>query len=196
MTISRRSFLCSLGGVAVLSCTTTNVTNYYANQPSDGTDGGPSGDVAADVQVPDDVVTGPMDVDGGADTDAAATANCSAPGASVDAAFDAQLLPQLAAVGGMVAFDASSSLLLLIRAAQDQVVALGRICGHAACEMTPGSIGKWDTEKQQLTCLCHSSVYDIDGKLLSGPGGSDLLTYPVPFDSATGKGSVRVPCAA
>lgn len=105
--------------------------------------------------------------------------------------FDVTTYPALATVGGMVAADAGLSKLLLIRVSDTEVAALNRVCTHAACEMIPDAIGKWDAAAKQLTCLCHDSTFDATGKYLTGPGGvADLPSYPVTFDAATGTGTV------
>ncbi len=111
--------------------------------------------------------------------------------------FDIADHADLGSVGGMVSIDAGVQPLLLIRVADAEFAALARICTHQACEMLPGSIGKWDKDKKQLTCLCHNSVFDQTGKYLTGPGGvANLGSFPVTFDATTGKGTIDLGGAA
>lgn len=111
--------------------------------------------------------------------------------------FDVSALAAIGTVGGMAAADAGVVKLLLIRVSDAEVAALDRICTHAACEMSPGAIGKWDTAAKRLTCLCHNSQFDATGKFVDGPPGvADLPSYPVTFDAATGKGTVDLGGAA
>lgn len=95
----------------------------------------------------------------------------------------------LTAVDGLVAVDEGGRPVLLIRTAQDTVVALNRICTHTQCDMAPDRFGRWDGER--LECTCHSSFFDAEGKVLGGPATRDLTRYTVDFDAAAGTGSVQ-----
>lgn len=94
----------------------------------------------------------------------------------------------LTAVDGVVAVDEGRPV-LLIRTAQDTIVALNRICTHTQCDMAPDRFGKWDGER--LECTCHNSFFDAEGKVLSGPATRDLTRYTVDFDLEAGTGSVQ-----
>ncbi|MCA9543105.1 MAG: Rieske 2Fe-2S domain-containing protein [Myxococcales bacterium] len=97
----------------------------------------------------------------------------------------------LANVGGTVAVDVAGRPILLIRAGAQRLVALNRLCTHVQCDMNPdGGQGAWDGEK--LTCTCHDSQFDADGKVLKGPATRDLTVYDVQFDAGTGQGTVTV----
>ena len=89
----------------------------------------------------------------------------------------------LATVGGMAAFDSGDTKILLIRTAEDKIVALDRICTHTFCDMKPqgdGGFGKFEDGK--LVCTCHNSIFGADGKKISGPASSDLKSYKAEFD--------------
>ena len=97
----------------------------------------------------------------------------------------------LAEVGGMVPVDTGARRLLLVRVGE-QIRAMDRICTHTGCDMSPARNGVWDQASNSLICTCHSSVFDIEGRVVSGPAMSDLTTYPVEFDLESGNGTVRV----
>lgn len=94
----------------------------------------------------------------------------------------------LTAVDGVVAIDEGRPI-LLIRTAQDTIVALNRICTHTQCDMAPDKFGVWRDGK--LQCTCHDSFFDAQGKVLSGPARRDLTRYAVDFDASAGTGSVQ-----
>lgn len=94
----------------------------------------------------------------------------------------------LTAVDGVVAVDEGRPV-LLIRTAQDTIVALNRICTHTQCDMAPGKFGVWDGER--LQCTCHNSFFNAEGKVLSGPASRDLTSYTVEFDASAGTGNVQ-----
>lgn len=94
----------------------------------------------------------------------------------------------LTAVDGVVAIDEGRPI-LLIRTAQDTIVALNRICTHTQCDMAPDKFGVW--RNGQLQCTCHDSFFDAEGKVLSGPARRDLTRYAVDFDEGAGTGNVQ-----
>lgn len=87
--------------------------------------------------------------------------------------------------------DGDPAAVLLVRNAEDSVIALERICPHTFCDMT-APIGAWDQQAQSLTCICHNSIFSSDGALQAGPSPRGLAAYPVEFDAATGQGLVRI----
>lgn len=97
-------------------------------------------------------------------------------------------------VGGMVSVDSGPLKLLLIRAAEAEVVALDRICTHTACDMGPDQFGSFFNGS--LVCGCHGSFFDTTGKRLAGPATRDLNAYPVELDFPNQLGTVRVPNGA
>ena len=44
-----------------------------------------------------------------------------------------------------------------------EIHALSGICTHLGC------IVKWQEDKNQFVCPCHHGIYDIDGRVVSGP---------------------------
>ncbi|MBI4951240.1 MAG: Rieske (2Fe-2S) protein [Myxococcales bacterium] len=65
------------------------------------------------------------------------------------------------------------------------VYAMSLICSHACCDI--GETGTvTDTE---LTCGCHDSTFDANGKVTGGPAETPLEHFPVTID-ATGRMTV------
>ena len=115
--------------------------------------------------------------------------------ASGDAiAFDttAPSFTALATVGGMVAVDAGSLQLVLIRSATDTVLAFSRLCPHAMADMGPDAEGTYDVSTGLLTCNLHGSTFDNTGTCTHGLAKSKppLKKYVVTFDGT--KGSVAL----
>lgn len=61
--------------------------------------------------------------------------------------------------------------IILIRVDGDAYRALGSRCTHLGCEVRPG--------KHALSCPCHGSVFDLEGKAIRGPAESPLSRYAV-----------------
>jgi menaquinol-cytochrome c reductase iron-sulfur subunit len=55
--------------------------------------------------------------------------------------------------------------------ANNQVVAYGPQCTHLGCAY------HWDETKNEFICPCHSSIFSIDGKVVSGPAPRPLDRY-------------------
>ena len=97
--------------------------------------------------------------------------------------FPVAHFPALANVGGIVLGrpDGFPSPLLLARVAggsgPDAIAAINAICTHLGCTVLPG--------QGALQCPCHDSRFDLTGKFLQGPAGTDLFRYPVGFDGTT-----------
>jgi len=87
--------------------------------------------------------------------------------------------------------DADPTKVLLIRRSADQILALERICPHTFCDMS-APLGTWDTQAEQLICLCHNSVFAADGAKISGPTPRGIAAYTVEFDPVSGLGVVKV----
>ncbi len=58
----------------------------------------------------------------------------------------------------------------LIKQENGEIVAKSSICPHLGCGID------WDAGEGQFVCPCHKSIFDIDGKVVSGPA-------PRPMDS-------------
>ena len=95
-------------------------------------------------------------------------------------------------VGGTSYIDVGDHKIILIRINDDEILALNRICTHSSCDMRIGVSGQWDQLAQQLTCLCHNSIFDRDGQVISGPANSPLEVYDVTFDQNNNSGSITV----
>jgi len=98
-------------------------------------------------------------------------------------------------VGGTFAIDIETdgdpAPVLLVRNAEDSVIALERICPHTFCDMK-SPLGVWDQQAGNLTCVCHNSVFSEDGTLQGGPSPRSIAAYAVQFDPATGQGTVHI----
>ena len=61
---------------------------------------------------------------------------------------------------------------LVVRTAQG-FRAFSAICTHLGC------IVQWDAARHQITCPCHAGVFDINGRVLSGPPPRSLAEHDV-----------------
>jgi quinol---cytochrome c reductase iron-sulfur subunit, bacillus type len=59
----------------------------------------------------------------------------------------------------------------VVKMPSGQVVAFGPQCTHLGCAY------HWDDSKNEFVCPCHSSVFSIDGKVISGPAPRPLDRY-------------------
>jgi menaquinol-cytochrome c reductase iron-sulfur subunit len=59
----------------------------------------------------------------------------------------------------------------VIKNADTQVTAFGPQCTHLGCAI------HWEPDKKDFLCPCHSSVFGVDGKVLSGPAPRPLDRY-------------------
>jgi len=75
-------------------------------------------------------------------------------------------------VGGFKKVFLGGSALLLIRTAQE-IKAFSAICTHLGC------VVDWDGPKREIVCPCHAGVFDLEGRVVSGPPPRPLPTYPV-----------------
>jgi len=166
-----------------------------APKPLDTTAAGDSAD-ALDGAAPADSADAP-DGAGPADSADAVTADGDAaspdavqetPGPKVLLAFDLQdkTYAALADVGGMVPVQIGTTKAILIRSGASTVIALGRICTHDFCDMSPDDSGMWNAAKNQLVCTCHGSFFSADGKVTKGPAKTGLPTFPVTFSGSSG----------
>ena len=64
--------------------------------------------------------------------------------------------------------------LYVTRLSADQYIALLMQCTHKECEVRPASQG--------LSCPCHGSEFDRNGKVLEGPAKEDLAQFTVTTD--------------
>jgi menaquinol-cytochrome c reductase iron-sulfur subunit len=61
----------------------------------------------------------------------------------------------------------------VVKQSDNQVVAFAPQCTHLGCAY------HWDEQKKNFLCPCHSSVFAIDGRVLSGPAPRPLDRYAV-----------------
>ena len=61
----------------------------------------------------------------------------------------------------------------IVKQSDDRAVAFVPQCTHLGCAY------HWDESKSSFVCPCHSSVFSIDGKVLSGPAPRQLDRYAV-----------------
>lgn len=59
-----------------------------------------------------------------------------------------------------------------VKTPDGDIVVYSPVCPHLGCQYT------WDTATKRFVCPCHTSVWNIDGELLSGPSPRDLDTLP------------------
>ncbi len=92
----------------------------------------------------------------------------------------------LATIGGTLTLDTHGQKILMIRVSATEVSVLSRICPHQQCDMSPQDSGDWNQAKLQLTCLCHTSIFDANGNRIAGPSQTGLRHYMVTFDGTKG----------
>ena len=63
--------------------------------------------------------------------------------------------------------------LLVICVAEEEWVAVWKICTHGVCDV------EWDSSLSLVRCPCHGSLFDVDGLVLQGPAVRDLKAYSV-----------------
>jgi cytochrome b6-f complex iron-sulfur subunit len=78
----------------------------------------------------------------------------------------------LQTVGGVVLVNS----IYVVCTGQSTYIALSRICTHAGCSVNYNSSGK------DFVCPCHGGVYNINGKVVSGPPPAPLAQYQVALD--------------
>lgn len=66
----------------------------------------------------------------------------------------------------------SGSALLLIRTPQ-AFKAFSAICTHLGC------VVDWNGPKKEIVCPCHAGVFDLEGRVVSGPPPRPLPSYAV-----------------
>jgi Rieske Fe-S protein len=68
--------------------------------------------------------------------------------------------------------------ILIVRLSAREFVALSTQCTHEGCPVKPPVGGI-------ITCPCHGSQYDLEGKVLRGPAQFALTRYQTSFDART-----------
>jgi len=112
-----------------------------------------------------------------------ATSTPGAPGGPVIATLD-QIKPRHA-----LSFQdpATGDPAILVRLANDHLVAYDAVCTHAGC-----TVG-YDSASGLLLCPCHGAVFDPAqaGAVLGGPTDTPLASLPLRIDTATGRISLQ-----
>lgn len=95
----------------------------------------------------------------------------------------ASSFPALANPGGSIQLKFINYIepLTLNRVTADRFVALDSICTHAGC-----TVSRFVVANNRMTCPCHGSRFDIEGRVILGPAEEPLnrfaTTYDVPSD--------------
>ena len=75
--------------------------------------------------------------------------------------------------------------ILIVRSAARRFVALSMLCTHEGCPVNPPAGGI-------ITCPCHGSQYDLDGRVRKGPAQFPLARYDTQVDVRAKRLSVSV----
>lgn len=75
-------------------------------------------------------------------------------------------------VGGSKKVILGGSALLLVRTLQE-IKAFSAICTHLGC------VVDWNGPKREIVCPCHAGIFDLNGRVVSGPPPRPLPSYPV-----------------
>ena len=62
---------------------------------------------------------------------------------------------------------------LLVRAGENEWRAYSAVCTHLNCTV------QYQESSRQIWCACHNAVYDLNGKVVSGPPPAPLEEYEV-----------------
>jgi menaquinol-cytochrome c reductase iron-sulfur subunit len=61
----------------------------------------------------------------------------------------------------------------IVKNSNENITVFSPICPHLGCAYN------WNSSDHHFECPCHGSVFDINGKLLSGPAPRNLDTLPI-----------------
>jgi menaquinol-cytochrome c reductase iron-sulfur subunit len=64
----------------------------------------------------------------------------------------------------------------VVKSADNQITAFGPQCTHLGCAY------HWEEGKNEFLCPCHSSLFAIDGRVISGPAPRPLDRYQTKVD--------------
>lgn len=65
----------------------------------------------------------------------------------------------------------------VVKLDDQRIVAFGPQCTHLGCAY------HWEEPKSQFLCPCHSSVFSVDGKVISGPAPRPLDRYETKIEN-------------
>ena len=74
-------------------------------------------------------------------------------------------------IGGSRFVRHGSEPIVLVRASEEEVLAMSAICTHLRCVL------RWDAAAGHLLCPCHAGSFDGSGNVLSGPPTRPLPRY-------------------
>ncbi|MGI8988639.1 MAG: ubiquinol-cytochrome c reductase iron-sulfur subunit [Bryobacteraceae bacterium] len=66
----------------------------------------------------------------------------------------------------------------VVKLAGDNIVAFGAQCTHLGCAY------HWDETNHQFLCPCHTSIFALDGSVISGPAPRPLDRYEIKIDKS------------
>lgn len=52
-------------------------------------------------------------------------------------------------------------------------IALSRVCTHLGCLI------EYDKQKKKLICPCHAGIFNLEGRVVSGPPPKSLTVFPL-----------------
>ncbi len=76
-------------------------------------------------------------------------------------------------VGGAKEIVLGNTPAIIINVPDKGYVAVSRVCTHLGC------LVQYDKKGMRLICPCHAGVFDLEGKVLSGPPPKPLETIPL-----------------
>jgi len=65
----------------------------------------------------------------------------------------------------------AGSAVMLIRT-PDKLKAFSATCTHSGC------LVDWEEKKREIICPCHAGLFDLEGRVVSGPPPRPLPSYP------------------
>lgn len=74
---------------------------------------------------------------------------------------------------------------MIVRTGATSYSALSTRCTHQSCDVELPQNGS-------ITCLCHSSRFTLDGKVITGPATAPLTSYPLTYDEAANTVTVTI----
>lgn len=81
-------------------------------------------------------------------------------------------------VGGAKEIVLGNAPAIIINVPDKGYVAVSRVCTHLGC------LVQYDKKSKRLICPCHAGVFDLEGKVLSGPPPKPLETIPLKVEGA------------
>jgi thiosulfate dehydrogenase [quinone] large subunit len=73
--------------------------------------------------------------------------------------------------------------ILIVRESARRFVALSTLCTHEGCPLNPPVAGL-------ITCPCHGSQFELDGRVHRGPAQLALMRYDITYDKRSKRATV------